>query len=260
MDPNAPSPTCVTLWIGPSLGRVERACLRSAMRQGHPVALYCYDEVAGVPDGVEVRDAAQILPRELIAGRPVSPALFANHFRYRLLAQGLGVWIDADVYCLAPLARDEETLLFGWQSEGRINNAVLRLPPDSPVLTPLLELMDEQTPPAWASPEEQAAMRERLSRTGRIGLEQGPWGIAGPLAVTATAQAFGLAGAAQPRDVFYPVHWRFATWLRKPGIRLDHFCTDRTRAAHLWNEIIKPFKDQPAEKGSFLARLQEEGA
>src|SRR5690349_7920416 len=34
---------CVTLWIGESLGAVERACLRSVLRQGHSLALYCYD-------------------------------------------------------------------------------------------------------------------------------------------------------------------------------------------------------------------------
>jgi hypothetical protein len=30
-------------------------------------------------------------------------------------------------------------------------------------------------------------------------------------------------------------------------------------AVHLWNECIKGFKGDPAEQGSFLGRLQEEG-
>jgi hypothetical protein len=33
-----------------------------------------------------------------------------------------------------------------------------------------------------------------------------------------------------------------------------------TVTVHLWNERIKHFKEKPAPKGSFLARLQQEGA
>ena len=57
---------CNTLWIGPELGRVERACLRSFLRNGHPVTLYCYDEVAGVPEGVVLADAHEVLPAEQV--------------------------------------------------------------------------------------------------------------------------------------------------------------------------------------------------
>lgn len=50
------------LWIGPPLGPVERACMRSVLRQGHPLSLYRYAAPDGVPDGVELRDAAELIP------------------------------------------------------------------------------------------------------------------------------------------------------------------------------------------------------
>src|SRR5690606_1292398 len=93
-----PGDDLVTLWIGPRLSFLERACLRSALAHGHKVALYCSPPPAGVPAGIELRDAAAILPEsEIIRHRGGSPALFANRFRYELLHRGLGVWIDCDL-------------------------------------------------------------------------------------------------------------------------------------------------------------------
>ena len=36
--------------LGPR--KIERACLRSVLRQGHRLSLYCYEKPAGVPTGV----------------------------------------------------------------------------------------------------------------------------------------------------------------------------------------------------------------
>lgn len=35
--------------------------------------------------------------------------------------------------------------------------------------------------------------------------------------------------------------------------------TPNSLALHLWNELIRGFKDKPAPAGSFLARLHAEG-
>ena len=77
---------CVTLWIGERMGAVERACLRSVMRQGHGVALYCYRTPHGVPAGVELRNAGEIVPESRVfTGRNGSFAAFSDWFRYELL-------------------------------------------------------------------------------------------------------------------------------------------------------------------------------
>lgn len=130
-------PQCVTLWVGPRLGPVERACLRSVINQGHPLALYCYSVPDGVPSGVELRDAAKILPADaIIRHQSGSVALFANWFRYELQRLGAGTWVDCDVYLLAPLD-GRSPYLFGEEAPGRINNGVLRLPSESPLLPSL---------------------------------------------------------------------------------------------------------------------------
>ena len=53
--------SCVTLWVGEKLGPIERACLKSITRSGNRLALYCFAEPSGVPEGVEVRDASEVL-------------------------------------------------------------------------------------------------------------------------------------------------------------------------------------------------------
>jgi hypothetical protein len=248
------------LWIGPSLGPVERACIRSVLRQGHALSLYCYAPPAGVPEGVVLRDAAEIVPESgIVRHRGGSAALFANLFRYRLQQAGRGIWLDCDIYLLAPIRR-KGGHLFGEEAPGRINTAVLRLPPDSPLLPPLIACFDDRNVPPWIPLGARLAARWRLALTGRAGLSRMPWGVAGPLAITALAREYGLSAQAQPPEIFYPMPWQQAAWIRDPARRLEEVTTPRTVAVHLWNERIKHFKDAPAPPGSFLARLQREGA
>ncbi|MDQ8755544.1 hypothetical protein RCO27_04815 [Sphingosinicella sp. LHD-64] len=248
-----------TLWIGPALGAVERACLRSALRQGHPVSLYCYRTPDGVPDGVEIRDAADVLPETRILHHHTgSVSLFSNLFRYALLRRGPGTWIDTDVCLLRPIDSGEP-YLFGRQSPAILNGAVLRPPPDSPLLEPLIRLFDETEIPFWLSPAEQDAAAIRLRETGRAGLSLMPWGTAGPGALTALAARAGFGSLALPEATFYPVSYQRAGWILNPAIRLDDVVRPETIAVHLWNELIKSCKEAPAPDGSFLARLQAEG-
>jgi hypothetical protein len=251
---------CVTLWIGERLGPVERACLRSVLRHGERVALYCYAVPAGVPDGVELRDAGDILPQdglhELCRG---GAAMFSDWFRYALLRRGLGTWIDTDVYLLRPLVRKAD-YLFGEQEPGCLNNAVLRLPPDSPLLPELLALFEAPSIPSWLPLRTRWSSRLRSLFRGNVDPSVMPWGTTGPQALTALATAAGLASRAAPPDVFFPVHWRNAGWIRDPANSLERMISQRTVAVHLWNERIKGFKDEPAPPGTFLHRLQREGA
>jgi hypothetical protein len=250
----------LSFWLGPKLGPIERACLRSMVRHGHPVALYCYDPPAGAPEAIELRDAADIFPRsEVIRHKTGSVALFSNRFRYELQRRGLGTWVDTDLYVLKAID-GTCPYLFGQEAPGFFNMGVLRLPPDSPVIAPLLDLFNERTVPPWLRADHRAVARWRLWRTGRTGLARMPWGSAGPAALTAMVKRFGLEALAQPAEVFSPVHWRDAAWLRDPAQQLDDRIGARTVAVHLWNEVIKTFKDQRAAPGSFLARLQAEGA
>ena len=226
----------------------------------HPVALYCFRRLEGVPAGVEVRDAATIIPEtKIIRHRSGSPALFANWFRYELQRRAAGTWADCDAYMLAPLDGSQPYLM-GIESPGLVTNGVLRLPPDSPLLPPLLSLFEEKEVPWWLPWPSRMAARLRLMRTGRTGLSQMPWGSAGPRALSALVKLHGLYHQALPTDILYPVNWRNAVWIIDPTKALEDMISPRSVSLHLYNEKIKGFKNDPAPPGSFLARIQAEGA
>ena len=70
---------------------------------GHHAVLYTYGQVTGVSEGVEIRDANQILSQEgfLVHERTGSPALHSDLFRYRLLEkEDRMIWADTDSYCM----------------------------------------------------------------------------------------------------------------------------------------------------------------
>lgn len=238
---------------------MERACLKSILRQGHPLALYCYEQPAGVPPGVELRDASAIIPQNrLIRHRTGSPALFANWFRYELQRRGAGTWVDCDLYLLAPLDGTSPHL-FGEEAPDQINSAVLRCPSDSPLLPPLIALFNEDSVPSWLPLRSRMAAHLRLWRSGRSGLASMPWGSAGPKALSHVARLQGMSHLALPSDIFYPAPWQEAQWITDPSRTIEDVVTPRTVAVHLWNERIKHVKNRPARPGSFLARIQEEG-
>lgn len=251
---------CVTLWIGDSLGPVERACFRSVLRQGHGLALYCYGEPAGVPRGVEIRDAAAVLPEsDILYHRSTrSPALFSDWFRFELQRLGLGTWIDTDLYLIGPLDLESDYLL-AEEEPGLINGSVLRLPRDSPILPGLLEPFERRITPDWLPWHHYLAARLRETIKGEADLSRLPWGSVGPYALTALARRHGLYSLAYPPEVFQPVPWDRADWILDPRTRLEDVATERTVGIHLANQFIKRFKDSPAPAGSFLSRLQAEG-
>lgn len=98
------------LWVEGPLSALERLSMASFVRCGHPVHLYVYGNVTGIPEGVTVLDGRSILPEDRICryGPAAGPgagslALFANLFRYALLDRLGGVWSDCDMVCLKPL-------------------------------------------------------------------------------------------------------------------------------------------------------------
>jgi len=143
-------PTANAIWIGPELGPLHAACLSSFLRHGHRVVLHCYERPKDTPKGVVVTDASELLPQDRVIRhrKTGSFALFANLLRYEILGAELGLYVDCDVFCIRPIA--DANYIFGWETRGSINSAILKLPPDCPTLAALRAFKD--TPnylPPW---------------------------------------------------------------------------------------------------------------
>lgn len=96
-----------TLWFEGRLGYMERLSIATALAQGHPVTIFSYrpETLEGVPDGVQVRNAAEVMNdrRRVCLFEGKFKALGSDFFRYELFAQQLGYWMDLDVILLRPL-------------------------------------------------------------------------------------------------------------------------------------------------------------
>ena len=248
-------PVCHALWVGEALGRVEQACLSSFVDAGHRVELHVYQNVAGVPRGVDVVDGAAILPRDAIvrythtsAG---SASLFSNRFRYELLRAARGVWIDCDVLCVRPI--EDTAFIFGRQDDGLVNGAVLKLPADHAVLAELCAIFTTRRwIPPWLGLRARISCAVRYRARRSFGVADMGWGTTGPRALTYYLGRHGLTGRAQPEDVLYPIAWRESRLLTgsdRDAVRAR--ITPRTSCIHLWAQARREGSAR-IERGSFL--------
>ena len=93
-----------SLWIGNKLGIMEQLSIKSFLDNGHTYHLYCYNPIENVPEGTILKDASEIVPKnEIFTYKNGSYAAFANYFRFHMLYEKGGCWVDTDVVCIKPL-------------------------------------------------------------------------------------------------------------------------------------------------------------
>jgi hypothetical protein len=97
-----------SLWIGKELSNLEKLCISSFLAQGHIFHLYVYDEIQGVPNGTVIKEADSIIPeKDIFLGKRSDGTFggidaFSDYFRFVLLYEKGGWWVDMDVVCLLP--------------------------------------------------------------------------------------------------------------------------------------------------------------
>jgi len=227
-------------WHGPALSRVERLCMASFVAQGHRVQLYVYEQPQGVPDGVQVMDARQILPQQYLFVHPKtgSMAVFADWFRYRVLHARGGVWSDTDVVCLQPLGF-AQTEVYAWEDEYRINNAILGLPAAHPLAEWMAECCED--PNRLLPYDDGQSKRRKWRRRWLQGnrRENVKWGEYGPSGFTSAARYLGYCDNALPFWHFYPVHYSHWYTVFDCSLRDNPTLLAKSSTLHLWNEMMR---------------------
>ena len=209
-------PDVVTFWHGP-LDRLRTLCLRSQVAAGHKVTVYSFDPLPGLPDGVANAEAETVLAHSFSEKlRPPQPdgswrdwttLQFSDFFRMRLMAKGAGLWLDADVLLLKPVAIDPSKPYFAWERPRQLGNSVLYLPADDPIVVAFAELMEQdELTPNWLSLRHRMVFALRRLRGGSHRLSDIRVAIYGPAALTALARRGGEIAHALPRQSFYAVH------------------------------------------------------
>jgi hypothetical protein len=207
-------PRIQTLWIGPRLSTMEQLALTSFVQQGHEVELYTYGEVAGVPEGVHVRDGNAILPESMIFlyRDHHSYSGFSNYFRYRLLLERGGCWADMDLVALQPIAFDGEHVFSSEEARGGqyVTTSFIQAPAGSPAMQR-----------AW----DVCAAKDR---------SQIRWGETGPALLREVVESLGMHDCVRSHEVFCPIPYpRWESLLDPDAPALP----PAALAVHLWNEM-----------------------
>lgn len=230
------------LWIGGDLSFLEQLCLKSFVDVGHHVTLYSYEPIGNAPAGVELADAALILPRSEILRYSLngSPALHADRFRYHLLSKcERMIWADTDAYCLRPFAPPTGHL-YAWESAGHLNGGVLGLPPDSEGLARLLEFTaDEYAIPPWYPESRRRELEARRDAGDPLHAGDMEWGVWVPHALTHFLRESGELKYALPQAALYPVPYEERRMMLRPRCDLSRFITEETLSIHFYGRRMR---------------------
>lgn len=230
------APLVNTFWAGSSLSPLEAACLDSFVGRGVHVRFFSYEAVT-LPRGVEWVDAAEVLPRDKLFLFDGSPSAFSNIFRYKLLLEHGGWWVDTDVVMRAASLPDL-THYWAWQDRRKINGAVLRFPRGDALCADLLT--------------------ESQSRAAALS----NWGAIGPDLLTEMIWNSPHDALSQPVSSTYPIHWlqTHYFWFPEFAARVSELSAEAT-FLHLWNSLYDRMGldlAQPLPEGSYLAALVPE--
>jgi hypothetical protein len=229
------------LWIGARLSALERACVQSFLNHGHEFHLYVYDSVANAPPHCRLMDAANVVPASKIFahGEGVakgSLATFSNLFRFKLLYEVGGWWMDLDMYCLQSSLPIND-IVIGRQDASLINDAVLYFPAQHPLMLQAYEEADARGSNA-------------------------AWTEIGPRLISRLFADQSLAKYVYPETVFYPVHHSQFWNLYDPRRTLSaEECIAGSIGLHFWNEMIrraKIDKNVLPPKNSLMRKLYEQ--
>ena len=202
------------LWVGNELSVMEQLSIASFLRNGHEYHLYVYDDLKNIPSGTTIKDGNEILPASRIFQykQQASYSGFSNFFRYKLVLERGGWWVDTDTICLKTFDFEAEYVFSSEFAMGEvfINSGIFKAPPGSDVMSYAWRVCESKDP-------------ERII-----------WGETGPRLMAAAVREFSLESYTQAPEVFCPIG--YADWHKvlEPDAELK--LSDRSYAIHLWNE------------------------
>jgi hypothetical protein len=217
-----------SLWIGDKLSIMQQLCIISFLQNGHSYSLYVYDQVKNIPQGAVVEDANKIVPAERIFRYKDydSCAGFANLFRYKLLLEKGGYWVDTDVVCLKPFDFGSDYVFARVGERGRVlDNLVGRL-----------------HIPTWLikAPKGSGLMEYCYHEALKRDPKELAWGETGRPLITTAVYNFGFKKYVVRPYTFFPIYW----WQWEELINASLIATCKWRivgsisyAVHLYHEM-----------------------
>lgn len=206
------------LWIGDELSDLELLSIKSHQKVGHNVTLWSYNPLKNIPEGVDLKDANQILEKKYIFQYKVgegkgSFSACSNLFRYKFLLEHGGWWSDTDVVVLKPFLFKHE---YVFASER--NRNFLSLPTSCVIKTPV----------------NSDVMRYCWEQSHQIDVDTVEWGTIGPKLLAKSIFLFDLINFVLPTNIFCPVDWFLSEQDPVVSFEVD---ISSSYAVHFWHEM-----------------------
>lgn len=240
---NEPRVIIQGLWIGGELSPMEKLSIKSFLDNGHTYHLYTYSDVTGVPEGAIIKDGRDILPESDIftyktgfgAG---SYSAFSNYFRYKLLLEKGGWWVDSDMICLKYWDFLDEYVFISEEEHGTgnsiVNSGAIKCPKKSDIMKYCWQTCLIQN-------------KDTLQ-----------WGVVGPRLLGTAVKKFNLSQKVEDRGAFCMIAPFNVKLFIAPGIAWCDLPSNMY-GLHLWNEAWKHFgidKKDSFEKSCIYEQLK----
>lgn len=196
---------------------MELLCIQSFIQNGHEFHLYVYNDIENAPGEVVQMDANKIISEnKIFKDSHGGVSSFSDWFRYQLLYDKGGWWVDMDSICLKYFDFESE-YCFSTEKphyphkQALLNNGFIKSPPQAEYLSDILNYIHS------------------IDHTEIV------WGELGPRLLRAVLKYYESDKYLKPPETFCPLNWDEINQLITTGQCLLDF--KHSYAIHMWNEI-----------------------
>lgn len=204
-----------SMWIPDHFSNNELLGMHSYLANGHEFHLYTYaKKIKNLPEGVIIKDANEIVPYSAIFRDNFnSTTAFADWFRFKLLYERGGWWVDLDTVCLQPLEMKQKYCFSSeMDSNGNflINPTCIKTPRQSLFLKECLDFIEKR---------------------GKRNISFGEFGLSLYRRILVRYECMDFI---KGPEFFCPINW-FELYLLIS--KCDHAFSSDTFTIHLWNDM-----------------------
>ena len=206
-----------SLWIGTKLSNLEILTIKSFIKNNIDFILYTYKPIVNLPNDVIIKDGNEILPESEIFAYQTgkgkgSFSAFSNIFRYKLLYDKGGIWVDMDLVCIKYFELSNPYVFaseINDQKKSNVASCFIKAPEKSEIFK-------------WAYKKSITYDRNTLE-----------WSIIGPKLLSKAITKFKLNKYIKPYFSYCPLGFKEWKKFIEPNINLEF---KNSCCIHLWNE------------------------
>lgn len=224
-----------SFWHGSPLGELEEMCIKSFIKNGFTFNLWTYDDKLKVPNGCVLKNASDILDKELIfKHKDKSYAPFSDWFRFKLLHEQGGTWVDMDMICLRPFNLVENSVC--GELIDKISMGIISLEKNHPLSKIMVDAYENPSLVTYYDTDERKSIKKELSSLSiEDQRKNAPWGFLGNDILTIVHKNFNLT--ILDTNKYYPIPCVTAGYIYNGISSIDSI--SNADCVHMWGELYR---------------------